>query len=61
MLEFNAYKWKCPICGLWHRVKKIWGAAEYIKRCKCGGYARLYIVREQRKVYESRIIKGSEV
>ena len=61
MIEIQSHRWKCPLCGSWHRVKKIWGSAEYIKSCKCGGWARLYIVKEEKKVYESRIIKGSEV
>lgn len=60
MLEFNRYRWKCPLCGSWHRVKKIWQNGEYIKRCKCGGWARLYIVREQKKIYEAKIIKAED-
>jgi hypothetical protein len=44
MIEFNRYRWKCPICGLRHRVRMITQDGEYIKRCKCGGWARLKII-----------------
>jgi hypothetical protein len=29
MIEFSPYKWKCPICGSYHRIRRIWRDGEY--------------------------------
>lgn len=59
MIEFSPYKWKCPVCGYWHRVRRIFGDGEYIKRCKCGGWARLKIILKE-SYYKQPIIKSAE-
>ncbi len=58
-VEFSPYKWKCPLCNYWHRVRGIWKDGEYIKRCKCGGWARLQIILRE-TYYKQPLIKSAE-
>ncbi len=60
MIEFSLYRWKCPLCGKNKRIKKCYHDGEYIKRCKCGGWARLRIEIRTSKRYYPVIIAAEE-
>jgi len=59
-VEYTDCAWKCPQCGAWRRVHRIYKCRGDVRRCACGFRVKVWCRAEQRTEYFVDLVKAAD-